>query len=131
MRNVIMRHDPLYFAYDVHCPSPAEATRIQEMVRRDCATDAQMVVSIVSSEESCEKSYRIGDFFSDIFALPGLGGDTRALRLVFHRQPRAGRFWKDIMVRVLRSIENSGPDVAVNMAYKGDDCLDWGLFTPA
>jgi hypothetical protein len=63
--------------------------------------------------------------------VPRVGEDPRSLRLVFHRRPDAGRFWKDLMVRMVRLVEQSFPSAAVVLAHQGDEGLDWAHSSPA
>ncbi len=126
-----MRYDPVFIVCDVRCPSSEEASRIQETLHRKCVPDSVMIDTVVGGGVTSEVSYRIGDFFSEILILPGLHGDPSAFRLVFHRHPQAGRFWKDIWVRIIRSVEEAGPNISVKLTYKGDEYLDWSQLTPA
>jgi hypothetical protein len=116
-----MRYDPLFIACDVRCPSPEAASQVQELLRRETTPGAVMTVPVVSSEAASELSYRIGDYFEETLVLPDQDGDCQTFRLVFHRHPNAGRFWKDLMVRIIRSVEQAGPGISVTMVYRGDD----------
>jgi hypothetical protein len=120
-----MRHDPAFMAFDVRCPSPDEAARVEEAVRRLGKRDAVHTHTVTGGGKTAEVAHRIGDFFEDILVRPRLGEDARALRLVFHRRLDAGRFWKDIMVRIVRAVEQMCPSASVVLAYRGDESLDW------
>ncbi len=120
-----MRRDHTYWAWDVHCPSPQEVLRVEHAARPEVEPDRVLKVTRVSSESTEELSYRVGDYFTDITMLPRVGGDFGVLRIIFRRHPQAGRFWKDIMVRILTSIRELANDVSVTLAYRGDEPLDW------
>ncbi len=120
-----MRYDPVFLAFTVTSPSPEESRRIQEKLRQEIGPDSQLVDTRVSSEGTEKIFYRLGDFFTEILVLPETEGNPKQFRLVFHRHPHAGHFWKDIMVRIVHSLESADPKVTVSMDYKGDDPLDW------
>jgi hypothetical protein len=63
--------------------------------------------------------HRLGDYFEDIRLVP----DSQApalFRLVFHRRPEAGRFWKDLMVNVLQEIETTRQKASIDLDSKGE-----------
>jgi hypothetical protein len=120
-----MRHDPVFLAFDIRCPSPDEAAKVEEMVRRLGRRDAIHTDTVTGGGKTAEVSHRIGDYFEDILVLPRVGEDARALRLVFHRRPDAGRSWKDLMVRIVRAVEQRDPSPSVVLAYRGDEALGW------
>jgi hypothetical protein len=126
-----MRSDPLFVACEVRCPGREEAARIQDLVQHQTAPQAVLVDSVRAAGQATEVRHRIGDYFEAILVLPTPDNDPRRFRLVFHRRPDAGRFWKDVLVRVLRSIEEGSPGISVTLIYKGDDSLDWTQFSPA
>jgi len=126
-----MRHDPLYLAFDVHGPSPAAMAKAQQSIRRAAAADTVITIPVVSAEGTSERQLRMGDFFKDIQVLPGFAGNAPSLRVVFCRHPEADRFWKDLMVRILRSAETVADQITVNLAYQGNDHLNWELLKPA
>ena len=115
-----MRHDPLFVVCDVHWSSIEEGARIQELVCQATRLDAVMSVTVITSGAVSEVAHRVGDYFEEIRIFPEWEGKPCTLRLVFHRRPDAGRFWKDLLVRILRSIEEPGRDVSVTMVYKGN-----------
>jgi hypothetical protein len=89
-----MRHDPLYLAFDVHCPSAAAMAKVQQLIHRAGAADAVIAIPVVSSEGTSERQLRTGDFFKDIQVLAGFAGNAPSLRVVFCRHPEADRFWE-------------------------------------
>ena len=65
--------------------------------------------------------HRLGDYFNEVHLLPGPPEDSAVFRLLFHRRSDAGRFWKDLMVRILRSLGQASADATVNLDYRGDE----------
>src|SRR5439155_18109780 len=102
-----MRYDALFTAFDVSCASAADARVLQDRVRREVAPDAVVWDEILNSECPSRVPHRVGDYFEEVMIRPG-PGDGR-FRLIFHRRRDAGRFWKDVMVRLVRTIEKSEP----------------------
>jgi hypothetical protein len=125
-----MRSDSLFHAFDIRCRSAEEATRVKETLARYKGPEGVIPDVVRTKGQTTSVAYRVGDFFSDVLTLPGIGGDACAVRVVFHRRPDAGRFWKDIMVRIVRSVEQMTPTPAVQLAYRGDEPLDWQHLTP-
>jgi hypothetical protein len=114
-----MRRDPVFMAVDVSCASAAEARALQDRVRRETAPDAAVWDEIVSSEGRSRVPHRIGDYFEEVMIQPGPGENS--FRLIFHRRRDAGRFWKDVMVYLVRAIEKSEPPASVAFAYRCDE----------
>jgi hypothetical protein len=120
-----MRHDPTYVVFAVQTSSRDEAERLQARLSQAARPDATMAVTTVSSETTQEIAHRLGDYFEEIQILPDWNGNIAAFGLVFHRRGEAGRYWKDLMVRLIRSVEENNPPGAVKIIYKGDESLDW------
>lgn len=125
-----MRHDPLYLAWDLLCPSPEAASRVQELLLRECCPDAVLTDVVTSAGTTVEVAHRVGDYFDEVLVLPAPGSMASRFRVVFYRSPEAGRFWKDLMARILRRASEARTDVSLTLAYKGDTCLDWTHLTP-
>jgi hypothetical protein len=121
----MLRYDPLFLAWDFHCSSPEEQSRIGELVYKKSRPDAVLIDSLFSAGVTSEVVHRIGDYFEKVLVLPEVDGDPCKLRLVFHRHPSAGRFWKDVMIRIMRAVQDAGQNVKVSLVYQGDECLDW------
>jgi hypothetical protein len=64
--------------------------------------------------------HRLGDYFAAIRLVPEGPASPRLLRLVFHRRPEAGRFWKDLMVSILQEIESAPVKVSIDLEAKGE-----------
>ncbi len=69
-------------------------------------------------EEVQTVPHRLGDYFADIRIEPESATNPTSLRLVFHRQPNAGRFWKDLMVNIVQEIESHSGDAFIAMDSK-------------
>lgn len=54
--------------------------------------------------------HRVGDYFKEIKVIPT--GDNRTCGIVFRRKPDGGRYWKDLMVKVLHTLSSEGATVA-------------------
>jgi hypothetical protein len=123
--------DPLYLAWDVYCTSPQDASRIRESLARAADVNRVLTIEIESGGKSSKAFHRIGDYFENIQVFLQTNGNPNTVRVVFHRRSEAGRFWKDIMARIVRSVDETGTRRAVRLAYRGNDCLDWGIPKPA
>lgn len=119
-----MRRDPVYLAFTITFPSEESVQSVIDVVRQRIAPDAELVDTRVSSEGTETVKCRISDFFEDIALLPDSEGKADRLRLVFHRHPNAGLFWKDIMVRIVRTLETEW-NISATLDYQGDAALDW------
>src|SRR5438270_6386247 len=102
-----MEGDPLHLAWDVHCTSPQEASRIKESFARAADINRVLTIQIESGGKISEAFHRIGDYFVSIEVFL-TDGNPSTVRLVFHLRPEAGRFWKDIMARIIRSADETG-----------------------
>jgi hypothetical protein len=52
--------------------------------------------------------------------LPDSQANPASFRLVFHRRPEAGRFWKDLMVNILQEIEATPQKASIELDSKGE-----------
>ena len=64
--------------------------------------------------------HRLGDYFAAIRMLPDSQGNPASFRLVFHRRPEGGRFWKDLMVNILQEIETAPQKASIDLDAKGE-----------
>lgn len=114
-----MRYDALFTAFDVSCASAAEARVLQDRVRQETVPDAVVWDEIVSSQGRSRVPHRIGDYFEEVMIRPS--PRENSFRLIFHRRRDAGRFWKDVMVYLVCSIQKAELPVSVTFAYRGDE----------
>lgn len=109
-----MRIDPEYIAWKLQSGPSTDLEQIQELLHKRTSLDAVQVFMRTSSPGGVRKTeeipYRIGDYFQHIEISP-LENDAAALRIMFHRRPDAGRLWKDLMVKILRSAQEAGANV--------------------
>lgn len=119
-----MRQDPLYTTWLVHCESPEDLRILSPLLPARIAPDYTVTDQVRAFPEGVEtlssKTYRLGDYFADVCILPGPGTDPSAFRIVFQRLDDAGRYWKDLMARILQSIRSACPAVTVTLEYRGD-----------
>jgi hypothetical protein len=52
--------------------------------------------------------------------LPDSQANPTSFRLVFERQREAGRFWKDLIVNILREIETIPQKASIELDSKGE-----------
>jgi hypothetical protein len=64
--------------------------------------------------------HRLGDYFADIRMLSDSQANPASFRLIFHRRPVAGRFWKDLMVNILQEIETTPQKASIAVDSKGE-----------
>ena len=120
-----MRHDPIFTSWLVCCPSEEVCGRLQAFLAHRINPDA-MFENVVQawpdgSEMRSVEQHRLGDYFADVRLLPGSGENASAFRILFHRRSDAGRFWKDLMVRVLESLREESANVTTTLEYRGDE----------
>jgi len=119
-----MRQDPLFLLWLVKVSSNEEAQRLRQEISRDTVPEATFVDDVHACPEGTpthrQETHRLGDYFVSIRVLPpAQPGPT--FHLLFHRRPDAGRFWKDLMVRVLQRIRRTGPTTTVTLEYQGSE----------
>ncbi len=116
-----MQNGPLVIAWDIACPTSAKARSVRELLDREANLDAVQLVSVTGGGATQEQAHRLGDYFHDIRVEPRSLEEPNVLRVLFRRLPHAGRYWRDLMVRVLQSINHLGNDIAIEMAYRVED----------
>jgi hypothetical protein len=120
-----MRHDPNFTSWLIRCSSEAESQRLQRWLldRLDPDTRFETVRRAwpdgVESKQA--EAHRLSDYFESVRLLPGSPDSSSTFRLLFHRRADAGRFWKDLMVQILRSLRETSTDAKITLDYKGDE----------
>jgi hypothetical protein len=71
------------------------------------------------TEARRDEPHRLGDYFVNVRVLPGRPEDPSAFRVLFHRRPDAGRFWKDFMAQLLGAIR--GTSATTTLDSRGDE----------
>ena len=113
-----MRNGPQEVAWDVTCPSTAEARRVRDLLDREASLDAVVVVRVTGGGTTREETHRLSDYFQAIRVGPRAPDEPCALRVVFQRLPQAGRYWRDLMIGLLRSVREVSAGITVAMAYR-------------
>jgi hypothetical protein len=113
----------LYTSWMVTCPSPESARALQLWLSEHIDAD-RVIVSTTRTwpggvEHVQTVPHRLGDYFAAIRLLPA--GDPTSFRLVFQRLPSAGRYWKDLMVKILEETKEAPEQAEITLDYKGDE----------
>jgi hypothetical protein len=120
-----MRDDPLFLSWSVRCPSPEVATRLQQQLRTEIAPEAvfEDVVrpAAAGAATASAQRHRLSDYFEAVHLLPGRPDMPDSFRVLFHRRPDAGRYWKDLMVRVLQAIRQGAEGTVTVLDFQGDE----------
>ncbi len=116
-----MENGPLKIAWNVICPSAATIGIVREVLDRTAHLDAIQSVTVTGGDMVHEEAYRLGDYFENIHVETPPNGAAHTLRIVFARLPNAGRYWRDLMVRVLQSAREACGGVRIGMAYRIED----------
>jgi hypothetical protein len=118
-----MRHAPIYTSWTIESPSPEESQALQQWLSRRIDRDRILMDSIRTLPNGVEQvqaqGHRLGDYFAAILMQPTR--NPAVFRLVFHRLPEAGRFWKDLMVNILQEITATSANPSITLDYKGDE----------
>jgi hypothetical protein len=119
-----MRPPPTYVAWKITCHSSEEAQALQQWLSSRIDLDRVLTDTVRVTPDGVEQvqtvRHRLGDYFAAIRLLPDTQANPASFRLVFHRRPEAGRFWKDLMVNVLQEIETTPQKASINLDAKGD-----------
>jgi hypothetical protein len=116
-----MRNGPQVIAWDVICPSAPDARAVRELLDREAAFDAVVAVTVTGGGTTREEAHRLRDYFQAIRVEPRSPEEPHSLRVVFQRLPNAGRYWRDLMVRLLRGVGRVSDRITITMAYRLED----------
>jgi hypothetical protein len=114
-----MRADDLVTVWDIACPSRDAAVSVRERLLREAQPDAVFLAQVADADGRSPRQYRIGDLFERVTAEPLPVAEAR-LRLTFVRRPDADRYWKDVMIRLVRTAESSCTGARAALAFRGD-----------
>jgi hypothetical protein len=118
-----MRQAPIYTAWTIRSRSPEESQVLRQWLSSRIDRDRVVTDSIHTLSGGVEhveaEDHRLGDYFAAILMQPT--SDPAVFRLVFHRLPQAGRFWKDLMVNILQEITATSANTSITLDYKGDE----------
>jgi hypothetical protein len=119
-----MRQAPTYTSWRITCNSSQEVQALQQWLSSRIDLDRVWTDTVCITPNGVEQiqtvPHRLGDYFADIRTLWDARANPAAFRLVFHRRPEAGRFWKDLMVNILQEIETTSQKASIELDSKGD-----------
>src|SRR4051794_41115013 len=105
----IMRPSPTYTSWKITCRSSEEAQALRQWLSSRIDLDRVLIDTVRVTPDGVEQvqtvRHRLGDYFAAIRLLPDARSDPASFRLVFQRRPEAGRFWKDLMVNILQTLD--------------------------
>jgi len=120
-----MRQPQLYTSWLITCHSPEESQTLQRWLADRIDLNRVLFDMIRSGQNGGEQvesiPHRLGDYFAAIQVLPPPTKQPSSFRLVFHRLSAASRFWKDLMVNLIREIEATSEEKSIQLDYKGDE----------
>ncbi|HEV2949983.1 MAG TPA: hypothetical protein VGX70_21580 [Gemmataceae bacterium] len=119
-----MNQPPTYSSWKITCHSSDEAQALQQWLSSRIKLDRVLTDTVRVIPNGVEQAqtvpHRLGDYFASIRMLPDSQDNPASFRLVFHRRPEAGRFWKDLMVNILQETETGPQKVSVELDSKGE-----------
>src|SRR5580765_6168009 len=117
-----MRQPPAYTTWKITCHSSDEAQTLQQWLPSRIDLDRILMDTVRVIPNGMENvqtvQHRLGDYFTDIRVLADSQTNSASFRLVFHRRPEAGRYWKDLMVNILREIETTPQKASIGIESK-------------
>jgi hypothetical protein len=119
-----MHQPPTYTVWKITCRSPEEAQALQQWLPSRIDLDRVLTDAVRVAPSGVEQvqtvRHRLGDYFVAIRLLPDSLANPASFRVVFHRRPEAGRFWKDLMVNILQEIETAPQKASIDLDAKGE-----------
>jgi len=119
-----MRQPPSYTSWKITCQSSEEAQSLQQWLSSHIDLDRVLTdtvrVTLNGVEQVETVRHRLGDYFATIRMLADSQANPASFRLVFHRRPEAGRFWKDLMVNIVQEIETTAQKASIALDSKGE-----------
>ncbi len=119
-----MRLPSTYTAWKISCHSAEEARELQQWLASRIDLERILTDSVRVTPNGVEQlqtvRHRLGEYFASIRVLPDSQANPASFRLVFHRKPESGRFWKDVMVNVLQEIESVPQKASIAVESKGE-----------
>lgn len=117
-----MHQPPTYTTWKVTCQSAEEADALREWLASRIDLDRVVTDTVRTAPNGVEQvqvvQHRLGGYFSEIRILSDSQANPASFRLVFQRRPDGGRFWKDLMVSVLREIETAPQESSIGLDSK-------------
>ena len=119
-----MRQPPTYTVWKITCRSSEEAEALRQWLSGRIDLDRVWTDAVRVAPDGVEQvqmvPHRLGDYFAAIRLLLDTLANPASFRLVFHRRPEAGRFWKDLMVNILQEIETGPQKASIALDAKGE-----------
>jgi hypothetical protein len=118
-----MRNDPLYFVWLIQGESEKDACAAKQAI--EAAPVVQRTVEDVvraipaGVEVQLANKHPVGDYFAKVDVLPA--SSPSSFRLAFNRKPTAGRYWKDVMTKVLRTVQQGPARMGIALDYRDDE----------
>jgi hypothetical protein len=123
-RAPIMRQPPTYTSWKITYQSTEEAQALQRRLSSRIDLDRVLTDTVRVTPNGVELVQTVqnllSDYFADIRMLPDSQATPVSFRLVFHRRPNAGRFWKDLIVNILQEIETSDQIASIDLDSNGE-----------
>src|SRR5437867_3887186 len=94
-----MRNGPLEVVWDIRCSSAGECEQIRTVLERETDRAHKVVQTMEGGGATSTREHRLADYFERIEIAQSEPAREETLRLTFRRWPRAGRYWRDLMVR--------------------------------
>jgi len=120
-----MRADPAFLSWVIRCESEDTLRKVKGWLVEHIHQDFTIVDEVSACPDGLptrwHEPHRLGQYFTDVRPAPGPPEEPTSLRVIFHRRPDAGRFWKDFMVRFLQMVRNLSRDVTIALDYRGDE----------
>jgi len=119
-----MHQPPAYTSWKITCHSPDDSRTLQQWLSSRIDLDRIVTDKVRTAPNGVEQvqtvRHRLGDYFADISMLPDSQTTAASFRLVFHKRPDAGRFWKDLMVNILQEIEATPQRASIDVESKAN-----------
>jgi len=119
-----MRQPQIYTAWKVTCHSHEESLELQQWLLSRIDLERVITDTLRTAPNGIEQTWterhRLGDYFESIRILPSADATQASFILVFQKLPDAKRFWKDLMVNILRELDASPQSSAIELEFKGD-----------
>jgi hypothetical protein len=119
-----MRQPQTYTSWKINCHLPAEGQTLQQWLSGRIDLDRVVTDTVRAFPNGVEQvqsvRHRLGDYFAAIRMLPDSQAAPATFRLVFQRRPDAGRFWKDLMVKILLELEATPQGPSIELDSKGE-----------
>lgn len=117
-----MKRNSPTLSWLIACASEESLRQAEQLARQESDPDKIFVDVAVAfpngAEERTTVHHRLGDYFDRVQVLSDDSPDLKTLTLVFHMRLGAKRYWKDLMVGILRSIEESVAGTSVEFVEK-------------